>query len=130
MEAKEQKIKEAYGEHWETVKDYVDKKGWLNKRVFQIKDISYEDLNMICLHANGHCLPDCLQGIETNNGWIRIESEADLPKENGLFFVMHKDNKTSPINEFFIVGDMYQENIWMQYFTHYQPITKPNPPIY
>lgn len=67
-----------------------------------------------------------LQNISTNNGWIRIESEDDLPKEYGYYFVVdligdgvsvvsfNPDNKAS----------------WIDLVTHFQPIVKPEKPIY
>jgi len=63
-----------------------------------------------------------LIGIENNNGWIKIESEEDLPKEQETFHVVLKNG-----------------NVYMRTFvnkasfsdvTHYQPIEKPKPPIY
>jgi len=73
--------------------------------------------------------PKSLQGIENNNGWIKIESKDDLPKEDCNIHIF-KDNLTyvafydSDYKEF-SAGIM--PNIKP---THYQPIVKPQPPIY
>lgn len=75
--------------------------------------------------------PKSLQGIEDNNGWIKIESEEDLPKEviecrncfyNGKNYIEGVIKKRSP-----------QELSRLKYIneiTHYQPIEKLKPPIY
>ena len=39
-EAKQEAIKNAYGEFWETVKDYVDGNGWCSAR----KNIGFEKI--------------------------------------------------------------------------------------
>lgn len=60
-----------------------------------------------------------------NNGWIKIESEADLPKESWNYWIMQSDGLIQTLKE-------YEDN--KKYFqiiaTHYQPITKPEKPIY
>lgn len=72
--------------------------------------------------------PKSLQGIETNNGWIKIESEDDLPKDYEISY--HAWNSESD-------RDYYVTNMWtiinryhLGSVTHYQPIEKPKPPIY
>ena len=66
------------------------------------------------------------RNVENNNGWIKIESEKDLPKiEMQDCFIM---DKTLGV----IVGrfTLSEKNIWLENATHYQPIEKPKPPIY
>ena len=70
--------------------------------------------------------------MKKNNGWIRIESEDDLPKdENELFESGFLDD----------IGYFHQERKrhalktlkWVlerRLVTHYRPIVKPKPPIY
>ena len=59
----------------------------------------------------------------TNNGWIKIESEKDLPKESGFFFIYEE----AVINEPCYFNSITKK--WIieceQYPTHYQPILKP-----
>ena len=119
---KQEKIQEAYGEHWETVKDYVDKKGWLNKKVFEETNLRYEDLNTICLHANGWCLPDSLQGIETNNGWTQLKGIKNEIQHDGDIWIFNKNGNI----------ELWLENQFLplNYATHWKPIIKPKPPIY
>lgn len=70
--------------------------------------------------------PKSLQGIENNNGWIKIESENDLPKEKCKIWVRSLEFKEIVIinftNSFFTPIH--------QTCTHWQPITTPKLPIY
>lgn len=68
-------------------------------------------------------LPKSLQGIENNNGWISLK-ENRLPIDDNYYFV-NIDNHIS-IKQFHIL----QYKWWQEYVTHYQPIVKPQPPIY
>lgn len=43
---KEEKIKEAYGEFYERVKEYLYVDGWLDKLVFNVTDLTYEELGI------------------------------------------------------------------------------------
>jgi len=75
---KEVAIQKAYGEHWETVKDYVDINGWCSVR----KKIMFDEISVnIEMQKDGYYWrPKILQGIENNNGWTKIESINDLPR--------------------------------------------------
>ncbi|HFK5596397.1 TPA: hypothetical protein ACG0AT_000944 [Elizabethkingia anophelis] len=149
---KSEAIKAAYGEYWERVKDYVEDNGWIELYSYNcytdtvytdltedlpfLKELGYERKYF----NNGHThyvRPKSLSGIETNNSWTRIESESDLPKEKGDYWVVwngkiivqywFRDNPDNPYN------DMVQNNqvfSWMQAVTHYQPIETPKPPIF
>lgn len=65
-----------------------------------------------------------------NNGWIKIESEADLPKEYGNYHVKYLNGQSIAwFNDGFFYtmkGYKFKDN----HITHYQPIEKPKPPIY
>lgn len=69
--------------------------------------------------------PKSLQGIENNNGWICIESEEDLPKEDCIYWVV-KDNSITEMENWEITLNFHNK----RNLTHYQPIEKPKPPIY
>jgi len=69
----------------------------------------------------GKWRPISLKGIENNNNWIRIESEDDLPKIPSFYWCSDKDNALMQV---------HYEDISVGYHTHYQPIIKPQPPIY
>lgn len=90
---KQEKIKEAYGEYWETAKDYVDDFGWC---MYQLNDkqericgfainsfIKCEFNNFKQDNANYiyYVRPISLRGIENNNGWIKIGSEDENLKD-------------------------------------------------
>jgi len=48
--------------------------------------------SIVCAYSDyALFIPTQLKGIETNNGWQKIESEADLPSEKG-FYQCVKDN--------------------------------------
>lgn len=80
--AKEKCIREAYEKHgydWNEIKQVVSPDGWCNCRVAHVLALSGEQEDSECGH---YVRPKSLQGIENNNGWIKIESEADLPERN------------------------------------------------
>lgn len=73
---------------------------------------------------------------DDNNGWIKIESEADLPKEAGDYWAVWKDGEVAR-KQFFCgaIKNIYSPNgniseydWWLRHITHYQPIVKPEPP--
>lgn len=126
---KQEKIKEAYNNS--IILEVVDENGWNRKRIFNQGEIDNEKFDY---EAVGHGIyisrPKSLKGIENNNGWIKIESEDDLPKNEYVFWVIRKDG---------LGGEMYrkvdyftddEKKYWIEKITHYQPIIKPLPPIY
>ena len=139
LEAKQEAIKKAYSEYWENVKDYVDENGWI-----KCKDIHYhKDLGLMRdqIHYidNGKEWDNfeiiswripILQGIENNNGWIKIESEKDLPNVSGLYFGKDYEFGTDMMYFDFETKKWEDSNGYLQNVTHYQPIEKPKPPIY
>jgi hypothetical protein len=129
-EAKKEAIKKAYGEYWYKLSSgqqfiALSNNGWLHFN----DTINYSGSIVNCIEMQVLEEIDCyrpksLEGIDNNNGWIRIESEDDLPNHK-LWF---SDGK-----------DVWQGNLFeMEFFakrintlaTHYQPIVKPKPPIY
>jgi len=72
--------------------------------------------------------PKSLEGIENNKGWIKINSESDLPKEIGNYDIFTKENELS-------VGFYSEENnpikkYWIDNITHWQPSLKREIPLY
>lgn len=138
-EAKQEAIKKAYGEFWETVKDYVDGNGWI-----KCKDIHYhKDLGLMRdqIHYidNGKEWDNfeiiswripTLNGIENNNGWIKIESENDIPKND--MYVRIVFNKK--VNIAFLCNNEFYNPNKVKYYkkevTHYKPIEESNLPIF
>ena len=116
---KEEKIKEAYGGLIDL--SVLDENGWA---IYGCEDFSesgiepfgeYETKN----HIAGVCnwRPKSLQGIENNNGWIKIESEKILfeKPENCLFEWYNIFDKRYDVGEHFNYG----------VFTHFKVIPEP-----
>lgn len=147
---KEDKIKEAYGENYNLVKDFIDKYGWCTRIDYRSGEekINHKILNELGFYKDdgkletymsdkGHFWrPIELKGFEHNNGWTKIESKADLPKDSfGLYHVISKEDffcelpKNQGIEEYW-QNDRNKVNDWLENFTHWQPISKPDQPVY
>lgn len=125
---KQEKIKEVYGNLFETHSHLIDPEGWLNNG----NENDY--LTMGETNFLGDCdfkkdiffRPKSLQGIEDNNGWIKIESEKDLPAHGYYEVILLNSGKQSRAildNEFYIIFQMKR-------YSHYQPIVEFKKPIY
>lgn len=119
---KQEKIIEA----WKGIKpiQLIDENGWsINEQPYGSFDS--KEYDQIQYYEGAKIRPKSLQGIENNNGWIKIESEADLPKEDGLYYLI-RNNGVITWNSVYISNmDWLIEDV-----THYQPIVKPKPPVY
>lgn len=127
---KEEKIQEAYGEHWEKLKDYVDENGWLiYSKSRPITLVSYFDVNEI--EFDGFCSRlKSLQGIENNNGWVEFNKDSDIFLDWFTAWVYSEDMilyaTWNPNQEYWLGTDLdLVKNV-----THYQPINKPLKPLY
>lgn len=129
---KEERIKEEY----EIVglpfnDDIVHRHGWL-----KIKPTQYHSkhhlVDTIKHTIYAHSIrPKSLQGIENNAGWIRIESEADLPKNVITCFTYAKTTWHPFYRIDVFVGRLSNSfTDGKSCFTHYQIIEKPKPPLY
>lgn len=124
---KQEIIKQAYGEHWAsfnylTKECAINNNGWISislQHPPKSIDLDFGEKNIY--------RPKSLQGIYTNNGWIKIESELDLPREVGLnyYCTSRESVSNNTINSEQII-DCWNAGI----VTHYQPIIKLKPPIY
>jgi len=122
MKTKEDLIIEAYGDHYELVKPYIDKDGWCRYH-WQIVHMSY--LETMCRSKpNERCRPVALKGIENNNGWNLIKDLDIEDNEYVLFLRMTEGGEppifTCPLGEDYQIG----------YFTHWKRIDYLNPPIF
>jgi hypothetical protein len=122
---KEEKIKEVLGD----LSINADVNGWLKLGRYIPKDLGLQSSETENNTEIGIWRPKSLKGIEDNNGWVKIESEDDLPNESGLFWIVqHGYVINEPCNYY------KSTKIWViqfnQYPTHYQPIIKPNEPLY
>lgn len=128
--SKEEKIKEAW-KNFPMVK-YDSNSGfaisYCINGVTDILDDPYGKIEWECIESDLiKWRPLELKGIETNNGWIKIESEEDIPTEERLYWLSSdkgwiKDSlfPLSSIKPKFLNGTC----------THYQPIEIPKERIY
>lgn len=132
---KQDAIKNAYGEYWEQVKSHVSENGWINTKILDLSktEISYQQAkNRLNFKVEFEHRPSSLQGIEDNNGWIRIESENDLPKDIDNYWVQWNtqfDLSILTTKAHFYYGEKSNSE-WLTKITHWQPIIKPLNPIY
>ncbi|MNK26422.1 hypothetical protein D3C87_447580 [compost metagenome] len=148
MKTKQELIQEAFikliGEDkFNLIKAHIQEDGWCvmfdedsNKITPTFKelglqyDLSLSDTDRISNIGGTLWRPKSLAGIETNNGWTRIGSEDDLPKEDGTYYVMTKDGMKS-LYWMSGMGKRYNVKKWMEYKpTHFQKEVIPPPPIY
>lgn len=137
---KEEAIKEAWGSFYEIGKP--DANGWVRMSTATNKEVRDHFLSNEDLYdSKVEELPDSyktffrlktLSGIEDNNGWIKIESEADLPTDKSL----HYDICRLKEGELFLsdkaIGYSNLMRHWYQgeLLTHYKPTDKVIRPIY
>lgn len=130
MKTKEEVIKEAWGVG-ALLYMFMDKNGWLSER--HLTNAQCYELNKNESIEYDNALgyrPKSLQGIENNNGWVKIESEDDLPKKEIEFWCMVNNRL---VHLAFFDGDFFDESQRYKSIievTHYQPIVKPKKPLY
>ncbi|MDV4026523.1 hypothetical protein CMT52_19535 [Elizabethkingia anophelis] len=120
---KEQAIKAAYGELY--IKHNPDENGWVQWNIKN--DLGEENIESKVKGDKLIYRLKILRGIETNNGWTRIESEEDLPKYNsaGDFYVMSNEGNKVLLNGGNAVRNAYR----LKTITHWQLI-ETKPPIF
>jgi len=128
---KKEKIQEAYlklNVDWNWISIFIDfSNGFTFKEDVRLT-LPEEELEIVNSQFGIMWRPKSLQGIENNNGWIKIESEGDLPKENGKYWTAIGDNQDEMFDNEFVERKYFK---WRHIeITHYQPIQKPQPPIY
>lgn len=136
---KEEKIQEAYGEYWEQLNPLTKGRALSNNGWLHYDDITDNRGTLInCIDMEGdidYYRPKSLQGIEDNNGWVKIESENDLPKETiECDFIFENDIYRGWYNMILFNGRLKPNSVVINFasdvITHYQPIVKPKPPVY
>ena len=126
---KEEKIKESWGIHFSSD---VDENGYITYTEYQdihllqwVGDFWEKGFNKVLRIY--WVRPKSLQGIENNNGWIKIESEKDLPKEKGLkclFLCIHG-------NTTYISDDVLEDPKWFaDKYSHWRLKVEIKDPIY
>lgn len=122
-EAKQQAIKNAYGEYWEQIKSQVDENGFID--TFKLPPKLFDEVN--CKSINFR--PKILDGLNNNNGWIRIENEFFWRKNNEILMFYDSISKKTIIDKKYKLCE-FQDKEYRKRFTHYKIIEIPKPPIY
>ena len=129
---KEEKIKEAYGEDYKFINEFLIGNGFFDGECddfihLRLKLYKNGGIDIKIIDEVQFVRPKSLQGIEHNNNWIKIESEADLPKEDCK---LHVYPNYLGMDIFFFYNDELSRDELITNHTHYQQIEKPKPPIY
>ena len=141
---KQETIAKAWGDYFKELKHFINDDGWFDKNSFYNNEFSfkiYENINIDFIHKEDFMRPKSLAGIENNNGWIKIESEEDLPKDdefkfNETFLVYYCCKGCSnmifkgSIDKYTLKFRDITNKLEKEKVTHYQPIVKPESPIY
>jgi len=133
QQRKQKAIQEAYGEHWEQVRLRVNENGWYSLPNGKKSESFCDFLGNCDMRAAADFRPKSLSGIDTNNGWTRIEPDgSNLPVEGGKFKVGMKFYDS----DIFIEEDAIYNHIEVLnaysigLITHYRPVTELPKPIY
>lgn len=133
---KQETIKQAYGEYWELIKNHIDENGWVDTQTFSFarKGIEFDFYKKRTKSYLGYYnRPKSLEGLENNNGWIKIESEEDLPNNSCSCWIQVKYQYTNTpfwydfTKKCFVFKGII---LFTNEITHYKPIEKPKPPLY
>ncbi|GEM_PF-780361 len=155
MKTKQEVIQSAWAENWDLLfdseRDHALKNdGWIpNIGLKLINKITFDfkEMHIIFGSPEQWIRPQSLAGLETNNGWIRIESEdwlKTVDREKGVTFyyvnspdedyfdiAIQLDDKEKSIvrlsDYLFMLEELNKSNIKA---THYQPINKIPSAIY
>lgn len=130
-EAKQQAIKNAYGEYFNLFRKYIDANGWIAQSDFFLAYLGLPDSFEVQVKGfppkgATKWRPKQLKGIESNNGWIRIENENDLPKEKCRYWIANKNG----IFDFIADIEMIESKYKNKTLTHYKKIEEPKHPIF
>lgn len=134
--SKEQVIKQAWVkavgvDRYENLKEELILNGFLHFQPYALKNTDIKIIDGLSFYR-----PKSLQGIENNNGWIKIESKDDLPKEeiDVHFIFTEYEGKKGRFQTYGVwdnnLKSFYSGALKINNVTHYQPIIKPKPPIY
>lgn len=141
--AKEKAIREAYGEYWDKLKEFIDENGYINdddaygtlwEKVVDGRihgRIYHIEVDIIDRGVYDDMRPKLLSGINNNNGWHKIKTESDLPttRSRDDVFLVGKDGIIATGSTYLLTSKEIRD-FWVCNLTHYQTIIKPQPPIY
>lgn len=134
---KEEKIKEFWGVVDSEISDdgwlyygyacngWDDVENWLKENKFDTNKNNYDMIYDEC--DNGDLIgiqirPKSLNGIENNNGWLKLENESDRYPDEDVWVCNYNGNKKAFMHDAMeVIPDKY---------THYQPLEKPKSPLH
>lgn len=132
-ERKLEAIKKAYGEFFEECNP--DENGWTKYSYCPNESVSISDL-YVDFTDNYRNIeselwrPKSLAGVENNRQWIRIEEDgSNLPKEEDeyMFYTVHGKITKNYYNPHWEITNRKK---YLDAYTHYQPIIKPELPLW
>jgi hypothetical protein len=130
---KKEKIKESYGEYWELIQPDVDENGWVAhwNHFLRTEIQNHYELETMTYGVGTCWRPKSIQGIENNNGWVKINISLDLPTKNLDCWFENKDGMFRGYynrKQNFFYDEKYE--VIRHEVTHYQEILKPKPSIF
>lgn len=114
-------IKKAYGEYFTQCKP--DKNGWSTydswfKYIGNKIDYEYSDNKIMNIR------PKSISGIDNNNGWIKINTESDLPEQGGEYIVFRMSKKSTATycksDRWIVPENDYPKTTFQHGITHYR----------
>ena len=118
-----------YGEEkYELIKYAIKENGYIDcVRNPEISKIISTTQKGICWGTTDY-MPCNLKGVHNNNGWVKIESIEDLPKENGLkCLFLNKNN----MHITYISDDVLYDSDWFfRRYTHWKIKNEFKYPLY
>lgn len=127
MKTKEELLQSVYGAEY----IHADINGWMKYGMYHPSEFDFDkdevdrygDIDL-WRHKN-------LNGIESNNGWISINSEKDLPTIGTFYTILSFDEniveREFPHPKFTLE---FNKEWWMKYVTHYQEKIVPHKPLH
>ena len=125
---KQDVIKQAWGEHYSTVKEHLTENGWVNnKKIGKDAWDGYKGIEVDTMdnYSAIYCFykrPKSISGIEDNRGWLPLDTS--VPNIHSSYFVCDIKQKDRidifTGNLLALTGD----------YTHYQHINKPGKPLW
>lgn len=114
-------IRKAYGDQWENVKYHVDENGFIEAFLWDKLKLGYPN-QATSKSIYRYFRPISLAGIENNNGWTKIESKHDLPKESGWYDFQSFPKETYVPNlSYWYKGDV-RIGWFVESYTHFKRI--------
>ncbi|KAA2222999.1 hypothetical protein [Chryseobacterium sediminis] len=131
---KEDKIKEAWGEYYEQIKNELDEHGrysYSDQNTNERKRKMWQFENIEChqIYDLELLIPSSIKGIENNNGWNACMNESPQPTESGMYWVI-----IHHLGKIFLDTRFYNSttNEWDGYpnVSHWQLLNRPENPVY